>query len=96
MRLEGEPRSDILITAVLVVDGVVLAADGKLRAYRDILVVWDLRDVPSGIACWVAIVATLLLVLSAVEVSVEIHLFSGIVLIDQFSASLEIVDAVLD
>lgn len=96
MGLESKPWSSVPITAILIVDSVILASNSKLRAYGDALVIWDLGHVPRRIACWIAIVAALLPVLSAVEVSVEVQFLSRVVLIDQFSATLEVVDAVLD
>lgn len=96
MRLEGQSRRSVLVAAVPVVDSVVLASDSKLRPHSDALVVRNLRHVPCRITCWIAIVATLLLILSSVEISVEVQLLSRVVLIYQFGASLEIVYAVLD
>lgn len=60
------------------------------------MVVWDLGHVPRCKACWIAIVAALLLILSTIEIAMEIQLLARVVLVNRLGASLEVVDAVLD
>lgn len=94
MSLEGQTRGNSVVLAESVVERRVLLADRDLRSYLDVLVIWDLVDVPRSKARWVAVVAALLVGLRAVEIAVEVHLLSGVVLVDAFAGSVEVVDAV--
>lgn len=96
MSLEGQSWRDVVVSTIPVIHSVVLSTDGKLRAYRYALVVRNLGHIPCCIAGRVAVVAALLLICSPVEIPMEIHLFSGVVLVDEFSASLKVIDTVLD
>jgi hypothetical protein len=60
------------------------------------VVVRDFCDVPRREAAGIAVVATSNVALSAVQISVEIKLFTRVVLVDRLTTSLDVVNAVLD
>ena len=93
--IESDAWSDAVALAEGVVDGGILVTDGKLRtdcAFK----IWDFSDIPSSKAGWVAVVSTLFSALGSVEVAMEVHLFTGVILVDGLTTSFDVVDAVLD
>jgi hypothetical protein len=88
--------SDAVISAKGVVDGRILITYGEVGASLQAVAVRDLCDVPCCEATWVAVVSTSNVAFSAVQIPVEVELFTRVVLVDRLTTSLDIVHAVLD
>ena len=65
-----------------VIESAILFSNCELRPNLNFGIIWNLGHVPCSIALWVSVIATLLGSLRAVQVPVEVHLLSRIVLVD--------------
>lgn len=96
MGLEGQTRCDPVFSAEGIIDRGVLIPNGDLCAHLDVFVVRNFAHVPSRETSWIAVVAALLVRFCAIEVTVEVHLLTRIVLMDALTRAIEIIDAIFD
>lgn len=99
---ESEAGCDVVRSASFVCEFVardglgVFLGDGELRADLEVVVLWNLRNVPDRETLGVAVVATLVGRLGAVEIPKEVELLARVVLVDIFAVAGNAIDGVLD